>query len=167
MVFTVDPFTVRPLARFQLQARLLSRERYRRGREADLSPIDFALGWGPMSDQTILDEISISQGARFYFWKTKTFPISRREISRYSSNMHMIPANDEVRETLLSARVGELVYLDGYLVVATKEDGWRWKSSMTRNDTGNGACELVWVERILVHEDATLLPDFDWWRQTR
>lgn len=163
-VFTLDQFTIRPLARFQVEARLLSKARYRHGREAMLAPVDFALGWGPMSDQAILDEINISQGGRFYFWKTKTFPISRRDISRHSSNMHMIPANDEVRETLLSADEGELVYFDGFLVVATTEDGWRWKSSLTRNDTGNGACELVWVDRILVHEDAEALPSFEWWR---
>ena len=28
-------------------------------------------------------------------------------------------------------------------------DGWRWRSSLTREDTGAGACELVWVERIV------------------
>jgi hypothetical protein len=30
-------------------------------------------------------------------------------------------------------------------------DGWRWRSSLTREDTGAGACELVWVERIAVN----------------
>ncbi len=28
--------------------------------------------------------------------------------------------------------------------------GWRWKSSLTRKDTGNGACELVWVKQMKV-----------------
>jgi hypothetical protein len=33
---------------------------------------------------------------------------------------------------------------------ARAPDGWRWRSSLTREDVGNGACELVWVERIEV-----------------
>lgn len=26
--------------------------------------------------------------------------------------------------------------------------GWRWRSSLSREDTGDGSCELVWVERL-------------------
>jgi hypothetical protein len=29
------------------------------------------------------------------------------------------------------------------------EDGWRWRSSRSRTDTGNGACELILLERIV------------------
>jgi hypothetical protein len=45
-------------------------------------------------------------------------------------------------------RTGSVVRLEGYLVEARADDGWRWRSSLTREDTGNGACELVWVERL-------------------
>jgi len=43
-------------------------------------------------------------------------------------------------------RQGELVHLDGFLVDASRPDGWRWRSSLRRDDTGDGACELVYVE---------------------
>ena len=36
------------------------------------------------------------------------------------------------------------------LIEVRGADGWRWRSSLTREDTGAGACELVWVERIAV-----------------
>jgi hypothetical protein len=36
----------------------------------------------------------------------------------------------------------------GYLVEVRGRDGFRWRSSLTREDTGNGACELVWVEKL-------------------
>ena len=102
-----------------------------------------------MSDQTVLDQIDISQGGRFYRWRVKTYPIPRQQIIEHSANMHMIPANDEVRNDLLAVRVGEIVHIEGYLVVATSEDGAIWKTSLTRKDSGDGACELVWVENIL------------------
>ena len=148
-VHLVGKYAVRPVARFQVEARVLSTERYRFDRGAALSPIDLALGWGPMSNQTVLDQIDISQGGRFYRWRVKVYPIPRRQIIEHSANMHMIPANDEVRKDLLAVRVGEVVHIEGYLVVATSEDGAIWKTSLTRKDSGDGACELVWVENIL------------------
>ena len=36
------------------------------------------------------------------------------------------------------------------LVEATSEDGWRWRSSLTREDTGARSCELVFVEAHVV-----------------
>ena len=148
-IHMVGKYVVRPVARFQVEARVLSTERYRFDRGAALSPIDLALGWGPMSNQAVLDQIDISQGGRFYRWRVKSYPIPRQQIIEHSANMHMIPANDEVRNDLLAVRVGEIVHIEGYLVVATSEDGAIWKTSLTRKDSGDGACELVWVENIL------------------
>ncbi|MGZ8252192.1 MAG: hypothetical protein ACXW1P_07095, partial [Methylophilaceae bacterium] len=86
----------------------------------------------------------------FYFWHVDAFPIPREEIETHSANMHMIPANSLVEKTLKSVRVGQVVSVSGYLVEAKAPDGWHWKSSLTRNDTGNGACELVLVKAISV-----------------
>ena len=44
--FTFKDHLVNPLATFDIQARVLSTERYRFDPSAKLSPVDFALGWG-------------------------------------------------------------------------------------------------------------------------
>jgi hypothetical protein len=62
--------------------------------------------------------------------------------------MHIIPANDAVRADLGRLRVGHLVHLRGFLVMAERRDKGVWLSSMTRTDSGNGACELVLAEHI-------------------
>jgi len=62
--------------------------------------------------------------------------------------MHMVPANERVARQLKSVRRGHVVRLAGYLIEARGTDGWRWKSSLSRADTGRGACELIWVERL-------------------
>ncbi len=147
---TINGFEITPLASFSVHARVLSRKDYYFGREADLSPIDLALGWGRMSDEAVLKDISISQGSRFYYWRVNTFPIPREEIETHSANMHLIPADDSVGKALQSIRVGNVVRLHGYLVEARTADGWRWKSSLTREDTGMGACELMLVESVEV-----------------
>lgn len=129
---------------------MLSSKSYSVGREADLSPVDLALGWGPMSDETILNKVDISQSHRFYYWHVDEFPIPRREIETHSANMHMIPADDRIEKMLKSVRPGEVVKLSGYLVQVNASDGWHWKSSLTREDTGNGACEVVYVKELVV-----------------
>jgi hypothetical protein len=138
-------YRITPLASFSLEARVLAAERYRFDRQADLSPVDLALGWGPMSDSAVLATIDISQSRRFYYWHVERFPIPRRDIETHSANMHMIPATRSIERALKSMRPGQIVKLAGYLVEASAANGWRWRSSLTREDTGAGACELVWV----------------------
>lgn len=143
-----DGFRILPLASFEIRARVIARQRYRLGRAADLSPIDLVLGWGAMSDSKVLNEISFSQGGRAYTWMTTVFPVPRRVIETHSANMHMIPANRDIERRLKSIRAGNMVHINGYLVQVTAPEGWRWTSSLTRDDTGGGACELILVEAL-------------------
>ncbi len=142
-------YSLRLLAEFALEARVLARERYRMGREADLSPWDFALGWGRMAEPEIARQFTIRQSGRWYYWRTEQLPIPLREVEISSANMHLIPANDQVREALDRVNSGSTVSLRGFLVEARGEDGWRWRSSMSREDTGDGACELILVTDVL------------------
>jgi len=49
---------------------------------------------------------------------------------------------------LRKLRVGQVVHLTGLLVDAQRNDG-RWlHTSMTRSDTGPGACEIMWVQNL-------------------
>lgn len=144
--FDYKQFRITPLAKFSIEARVLSRERYYFGRAAKLVPVDLALGWGRMSDDAVLKSIEISQYNRFYFWFVKHFPIPKNEIVSHSANMHLIPANSDIRSKIKKARKGSLVKFSGYLVKVSCDDGWHWNSSLRRDDVGNGACELVWVE---------------------
>jgi hypothetical protein len=45
-------------------------------------------------------------------------------------------------------RAGDQIRLRGYLVRVAASDGWQWRSSLTRDDTGAGACELVLLESL-------------------
>ena len=122
---------------FCIKAKVLAKENYYTGREADLSPTDLALGWGNMSDESILQTIEISQSRRFYYWHVNSFPIPRHEIETHSANMHLIPANDSVKSVIGKIRNGDIIELSGSLVnVISNDDDWQWKSSQTRNDTG-------------------------------
>lgn len=149
--FSMADYRIAPAAEFSLEARVLSLEKYSSGREADLSPIDLALGWGPMSDSAVLKRLQISQGNRYYFYRWPANPpITPTQIVEHSANMHMIPATDEVKRRLAQVRVGQIVALRGYLVRVKAPDGWHWNSSLTRSDSGDGACEVVWVQDFVI-----------------
>jgi len=135
-------FTLRPRADFSATVRILGREDYSLGELAALVPTDFAVGWGPMSDSAVLQKVQISQSNRFYFWRTETWPISREQIETHSANWHVIAASDPVRSTLQRLRVGSVVELRGELVdIDGREGGMR--TSLSRGDTGAGACEIL------------------------
>lgn len=146
-VFEVNGYRITPLATYDIEARLLAREHYRLGREADLSPMDFGVGWGRMSDEAILKQIDISQSGRFMHWRVEQFPIPEHEIEISAANMHLIPADKSVERQLDNMRLGQVVHLRGRLVRVDASDGWHWISSLSREDTGAGACELFWVEQ--------------------
>ncbi len=145
----VPGYRLTPLARYDIKALVLSTHTYWFGTESKFSPVDFAVGWGAMSDQSIIDQLNISQGGRWYEFSYSQDPsIPDGAIISHSANMHLIPASVIIKNRLSRVRAGEVVELKGCLVQITGETGYQWVSSLTRTDTGGGACELMFVEDV-------------------
>jgi len=96
--WTVEEFTIQALAEYNIKARVLSRNNFSLGMESELSPFDLVLGWGPMSDQSVIDYIDISQRNRWYRWQADHLPIPRRDVSLNSANVHIIPKDKTIEE---------------------------------------------------------------------
>ncbi len=143
----VENYQFTLMAEFEVEARVLGRRDYRRDGSAEISPIDLALGWGPMARDELLEKIDISQSRRWYRTRWTDRSISNNDVSRHSSNMHMIPASERVFSTLKRVGENDVVRLRGFLVNVDRDDGWRWRTSLNRTDTGDGACEIVLVTR--------------------
>jgi len=148
--WTEGEYTLEALAEYKIKARVLSRNNFSFGKESDLSPFDLALGWGRMSDQSIIDKIDVSQSNRWYHWQADVFPIPKKDISLNSANVHIIPKDEAIEDKFDKVYRGSLIEMKGYLVKVTTSEGWRWISSLRRDDTGGGSCELFWVEEINV-----------------
>jgi len=146
--FDFGKFHLKTLAHFSLDARVLHRKIYRYDHNAALAPIDLAVGWGPMSDQAVLDKMEINQSARFFWYEYREPPIPKDQIVSHATNLHLIPSTPKIASECKSLRTGSLIHLSGRLVEATGPEIGTWRSSLTRTDTGNGACELVWVEEV-------------------
>lgn len=146
-------YQIKPLAKFSLEARVIRKQRYH-DRGAEIAPYDLVLGWRQMSDQALLDQLKISQVWRWWQWHAKMRPtVPPRTIETSASNMHIIPASEDIERKVAHLRQGDIIFLRGYLVSVQGPDGFRWRSSLSRHDTGDGACELFWVEEISIVTD--------------
>lgn len=145
-----DGYLIRALAEFEITARVIIAERYRSDREADLSPVDLTLAWGPASDTAVLSQFDFYKLHRYYRYEWDTADAPSNVVKTNTANMHMIGATPSVEKSLKKARHEDIVTLRGYLVKVEATDGWSWQSSLSRNDSGEGACELVMVEEISI-----------------
>lgn len=138
--------TLRPRAEFLADGLLLSRKRYR-DEAGHLSPMDLAIGWGRMSVPGILGDADVGQDGRWYYvtWKHGALPIPPQEMMRSSANVHIIPSTDDVSRSLMALRAGEKIRVTGWLVDVSGPNGFSWNTSLSRTDTGDGACEILYV----------------------
>ena len=148
-VQSVNGYQIQDLQSYEGEFRILGTQEYSSGREAQFSPLDLAVGWGDMAKPEIYEKIEVQQSNRWYYWHVDAFPIPRRDIETHSANMHIIPANAGVAAALKDLKRGDMVYLQGALVEIRSPDGWQWRSSLSREDTGGGACEVMRVDQVI------------------
>lgn len=144
-----DGFFLDGFASFSLEAVVLSRRDYREGPLGHLVPMDLALGWGSVSRRDWFDKLHVSQYGRVYRWSyARGTGLVARDVEVSSANMHLVPATPDILDELRKIGRGEVVRLSGTLVDISNKTGLSWKSSRTREDTGLGACEIIFVERV-------------------
>lgn len=150
--FEKDDFVIIPLKNYEIEARILSKKKYTIGEDSDFATYDLALGWKEMSDIHYLEKIKISQRNRWYYWRTKDRSIPREIISYNSSNHHIVHANEKIKKQLSNLKEHQVIKMTGYLINAKNINypNIELKSSLTRTDTGAGACEVFYVNYLEV-----------------
>lgn len=147
-------FQITPKAEYTISARVLSTERYRTGWQSHLSPVDLALGWNEMSDPNVDEWLSWSQSGRWYFYRwSGDSPYQGDRIRDQSANVHIIPSNKNLERAVLSIDRNDMIALEGLLVnVDGKKDSstYWWNTSLSRTDSGDGSCELLYVQSLTV-----------------
>lgn len=143
------------LEKYSLTAMVASKTGYTLGWNSKIAPYDLALIWGRLMDPDCLKTVRYSQNGRWYYYHySGDFPLDGSYIVSHSSNNHIIPASTAILYGLASIKVGQVISLEGYLVNIDGNDGgntvW-WHSSRTRTDSGDGSCELFYVNKISVN----------------
>ena len=148
--FERDGFVLRQRATFDVTGKLLSKRRYRWDELARVATWDYALGWGLMSDETTLAGVATTQGDRFLFLRRFDSPVAVSELERHSANLHLISDQPELQDALAKVPEGASVRLTGVLVDVQFPDGRLITTSLTREDRGAGACEILLLDSVTV-----------------
>lgn len=147
-------FRLTPLAHYVLRGVVLGREDYGDDTPSLLSPCDVAVAWGPMARKENYGQYEWSQSGRWYWWQYGPGVKSDDSfVARYTSNTHVIPANDFLARAVAHVRRGNLIEMEGSLVKVVGRRGsqsFDWVSSLSRQDREGGSCELLWLERLKV-----------------
>lgn len=145
-------FTIKPIASYRISGIVKSKKKYSNGWQSLLSPIDVALVWGKLAESEMDKFISYHQNNRWYFYKYKEgTPVSKEYIISHSSNNHLIPSSNYIKKAFKLIDEGKSIFIEGYLVNIIgnyKGKNFWWNSSLTRTDSGNGSCELIYVTKI-------------------
>lgn len=155
--FSVDnnDYVATPLYDYKISGIVVSKHDYG-GDEGSLSkPIryDLCMVWGSnVTDKTYLSpDISFSQDNRFCnYHYSKPVDFNIRQIS----NNHLVTTDEAVLKVIESIETGDEVMITGMLINlfasprATDASNRSWSSSTNRDDTGAGACEVIYVESI-------------------
>jgi len=142
-------FRITPRAAYDVAARVGATERYRSGASGALIPWDFVLTWGAATKEPAWSRISYLQTGRFYAWRCDD-SLDVSYVSSHTANTHLIPASGRVASALAHVRRGDVVRLEGDLVDVAGPDGFVWKTSLSRTDTGPGACETLYVRAVTI-----------------
>ncbi len=153
------PFTVRqggvdyevvPLFRYRLHGLVVSRREHDGDRmlhrrwNDHLNVADVCVVWGDNASGD-LAEFEFWSGQFTCFFETRDPVAWSRFRPEQLSNNHLLSEDPRLRERIAAVRVGDQIRLDGYLASYRNDSGLERGTSVVRTDTGNGACETVYV----------------------
>lgn len=124
-----------------------------------LNMLDVCVVWG--------DNATNAQLQKLNFWNgIFTCNVETRDQAAWDSfnmeqlsNNHLISDDPEIRDQVKKIKVGDQIRVQGYLAGYSSPGVSKRGTSTTRTDTGNGACETIYVEKFSVVESA-----FSGWR---
>lgn len=145
-----------PMATYSVSAEVVSAKDYSDDWQAEFEPTDLALAWGDLAKPEYQEGITYTQSGRWYYYNyDSSFKSDGTYVTEHSSNHHVIPANDTIKKAVQKIKQGQKVKIDGYLVdvrYAISTGEFTQTSSLSRADTGDGACEIIYVKKIQVDE---------------
>lgn len=139
--------SIEVLQPFTEDVRILGLKNYHDDIQAKFSPVDFAVSWGVFAEPEIASVIHVQQYDRYLKWSIPYLPVPAEQAIQMVSNIHIIPANPDIAAQLKDVTRGDYVRLKGDLV-EIKDHDLVWRSSLSKDDVGDGACEVLMVKAI-------------------
>lgn len=106
---------------------------------------DLCVIWGDNVKSGIYQKL-IFDSDSWTCWVYYDVETSKKFNSQAYSNNHILTNNDKLKEMLLNSEVGDVVQFKGWLSeYENMNSNFKRKTSITRTDSGNGACETVYL----------------------
>ena len=109
------------------------------------SPLDVTITWGKTATNKTNKNVKYySIGDRHVY--NKILDLEGYNNNEMSNN-HLIPESNKIKEELNMIKIGDYIKLEGMLVnIKTKNSSM--STSVYRDDTGSGACEVMYVTKV-------------------
>lgn len=120
-----------------------------------LNMLDVCVVWGDNASNPLIHKLNFWNGIFTCIVKTKSQEAWDSFDMYQLSNNHLISDDDFIRDQVKRITVGDQIRVRGYLASYSNEGGGKRGTSTTRLDTGDGACETLYVERFDIMWPAT------------
>jgi hypothetical protein len=115
-----------------------------------LNILDVGLIWGDNLDPEIYRKVKFHTNGVRLFWKAKNRSDFDKIDETKISNNHLLCVDPELTKQVKALKRGDVISIKGFLANYSGR-----KSSVTRTDRGDGACEVLWVNELKVLQDGT------------
>jgi len=120
-----------------------------------LNMLDVCVVWGDNATAAELDKIKFWNGIFTCNFETRDQAAWESFDVNKISNNHLISDDDYVRDRVRDINIGDQIRVRGYLASYGSPNVQPRGTSTTRTDTGDGACETIYVERFEIVQAAT------------
>lgn len=151
-------YQIRPLYSYELHGLVVSQhdsdtwwDYIHREWNDHLNVVDLCVIWGNNATSGAYRDTSFSSGQFVCYWQMSTREAFAAFDAAAISNNHLITDDPAIAKKLRSVRIGDQIRFRGYLAeYSHNHNGQPFQrgTSTVRTDTGNGACETVYVQDV-------------------
>ncbi|UOO87958.1 hypothetical protein LVJ82_10680 [Vitreoscilla massiliensis] len=125
--------------------------------------MDVCMVWGSNASAGAYEKMSFQSGQWTCWFQTRSANAAKTEYFQSISNTHIVTDDAALAKRLRHMRIGDEVTLHGRLVNYSHDGLPYRKSSLVRSDTGNGACEVMYVTAVDINHRAAAWPRWLFW----
>jgi len=156
-------YKVKPLFDYELYGLVVSKhdsdswlDYAHRDSNDKLNVADLCVVWGHNLSNGVYQKLKYSSGQWTCFVSSKNMEEWQMFSMENFSNNHLLTNDPMIAKNIRSVRVGDQIYLKGVLSEYEHHHGGYFKrgTSITRTDTGDGACETIFVDSFRIEKAA-------------
>ncbi|CAN5222808.1 hypothetical protein BH10PSE17_BH10PSE17_28350 [soil metagenome] len=126
----------------------------------NLNVVDLCVVWGANASDGAYEKMEFSSGQFVCYFNTHDRQAAQPQYFRALSNNHLLTDDPVIARRLRNVRIGDQISLRGQLVEYSHDHGFAFHrgTSTTRDDTGDGACETIFVRQFSVLRKGPVWP---------